>query len=87
MKDPAYAVGFSGSASAAGLVMGALDADGRKLMEVGLTVKQAAYDVQRQAWSKTEVVGRDGRLAMAKELSLTTAPGEIAQTQSLQSAA
>jgi hypothetical protein len=86
MKDPAYAVGFNGSASAAGLVMGALGTDGRKLMEVGLTVKQAAYDVQHQAWSKTEVAGRDGRLALAKELSATPGLGETDETARLQTA-
>jgi hypothetical protein len=86
MKDPAYAVGFSGSASAAGLVMGALGADGKKLMELGLSVKQAAYDVQHQPWSKTEVAGRDGRLALAKELSSTPGLGETAETQLLQRA-
>ncbi|HEY0438358.1 MAG TPA: hypothetical protein VGC92_17075, partial [Phenylobacterium sp.] len=86
MKDPAYAVGFSGSAGAAALVMGALGEDGRKLMNVGLSVKQAAYDVQHQAWSKTEVVARDSRLALAKELSATATLGETAETARLQTA-
>ena len=86
MKDPAYAVGFSGSASAAGLVMGALGADGQKLMTVGLSVKQAAYDVQHQAWSKGEVSGRDARLALAKDLSTTPGRGETDMTARLQSA-
>ncbi|HEV7385086.1 MAG TPA: hypothetical protein VGN89_09420 [Phenylobacterium sp.] len=84
MKDPAYAVGFSGSASAAGLVMNALGGDGRKLLDTGRSVKQAAYDVQHQPWSKIEVPGRDGRLALAKQLSATSAPGEIAETARLQ---
>ncbi len=86
MKDPAYAVGFSGSAGAAGLVMGALGADGKKLMNVGLSVKQAAYDVQHQAWSKGEVSGRDARLALAKDLSTTPGRGETEMTARLQSA-
>jgi hypothetical protein len=86
MKDPAYAVGFSGSAGAAGLVMGALGGDGKKLMNLGLSVKQAAYDVQHQAWSKTEVAGRDARLALAKDLSSTPGRGEISETARLQSA-
>jgi hypothetical protein len=84
MKDPAYAVGFAGSASAAGLVMNALGADGRKLLDTGRSVKQAAYDVQHQPWSKSEVPGREGRLALAKQLSSTSAPGEIAETARLQ---
>ncbi|MGH6967074.1 MAG: hypothetical protein ACREE0_21535 [Phenylobacterium sp.] len=84
MKDPAYAVGFSGSAEAAGLVVAALAGDGRKLLEVGKTVKQAAYDVQRSAWSKADVSGREGRLALAKQLSSTALTGETAETARLQ---
>jgi len=84
MKDPAYAVGFAGSATAAGLVMNALGADGRKLIESGRSVRQAAYDVQRQAWSKADVAGRDGRLALAKQLSSTPGLGEVAETARLQ---
>jgi hypothetical protein len=86
MKDPAYAVGFAGSAKAAGLVMGALTDDGRRLYEVGKSVKQAAYDVQRQGWSKAEVPGRDARLSLAKSLSATPGLGEVAETTRLQSA-
>ncbi|WP_372783120.1 hypothetical protein [Phenylobacterium sp.] len=84
MKDPAYAVGFAGSASAAGLVINALGADGQKLLATGRSVKQAAYDVQHQAWSKGEVTGRGDRLALAKELSATATPGEVAETARLQ---
>jgi hypothetical protein len=49
-------------------------------------VKQAAYDVQHQAWSKTEVAARDSRLALAKSLSATPGLGETAMTARLQSA-
>lgn len=84
MKDPAYAVGFEGSASAAGLVMNALGGDGRKLLETGRSVKQAAYDVQHQSWSKAEVPARDSRLALAKQLSATPGLGEVAETSRLQ---
>jgi hypothetical protein len=86
MKDPAYAVGFAGSASAAGLVMTAIGADGVKLLELGRNVKQAAYDVQHQAWSRSDVPSRDGRLALAKSLSATPALGEVAETSRLQMA-
>ena len=86
MKDPAYAVGFSGSASAAGLVIAALGDDGRKLLDEGRTVHQAAYDVQHQAWSKADVPGRDIRLALAKELSSQPSLGEVAETARLQTA-
>jgi hypothetical protein len=86
MKDPAYALGFSGAAGAAGLVTGALSADARQLIDLGKSVKQAAYDVQHQAWSKTEVAGREGRLALAKTLSSTPGLGETAETARLQQA-
>jgi hypothetical protein len=85
MKDPAYAVSFAGSAKAAGLVMGALQDDGKKLVDLGASVKQAAYDVQHQGWSKAEVAGRDARLTLAKELSSTPNLGEVAETARLQS--
>jgi hypothetical protein len=87
MKDPAYAVGFAGSASAAGLVMAALGQDGRKLLELGYSVHQAAYDVQRQPWSKAEVSGREERMALAKSLSSQPGLGEVAETSRLQMAA
>jgi hypothetical protein len=86
MKDPAYAVGFSGSAGAAGLVIAALGGDGQKLVDVGRKVKQAAYDVQHQAWSKGDVPSRDGRLALAKSLSSTPGLGEVETTARLQMA-
>jgi hypothetical protein len=86
MKDPAYALGITGAASAAGLVTAALGEDGRKLLEDGRAVKQAAYDVQHQAWSKADVVGREGRLAMAKQLSATPILGDSDLTAKLQSA-
>lgn len=86
MKDPAYAVGISGSASAAGLVVNALGEDGRKLLEQGRQVKKAAYDVQHSPWSKQEVVGRDARLLQAKELSTQPGLGETAETARLQQA-
>ena len=84
MKDPAYAVGFSGSESAAGLVMTALGDDGRRLLDLGRSVKQAAYDVQHSPWSKAEVPGREDRLALAKQLSSTPLMGETAETARLQ---
>jgi hypothetical protein len=86
MKDPAYALGITGAASAAGLVTAALGDDGKKLLDDGRAVKQAAYDVQHQAWSKADVVGREGRLAMAKQLSATPISGDSDLTAKLQSA-
>jgi hypothetical protein len=78
MKDPAYAVGFAGSAGAAGLVMKALGDNGRDLLARGRQVKQAAYDVQHSPWSKADVQGRENRLALAKQLSSTPTSAESA---------
>ncbi|MEO8115886.1 MAG: hypothetical protein ABI655_15965, partial [Phenylobacterium sp.] len=84
MKDPAYVVGLSGSASAAGLVINALGDDGRRLLATGKAVKQAAYDVQHSAWSRSDVPGREGRLSLAKQLSTVPVMGEVGETSRLQ---
>ena len=86
MKDPAYVAGIPGAAGAAGLVMGALGEDGRKLLVQGRAMKQAAYDVQHAAWSKEDVSAREARLARAKQLSKTPLRGEVAETRRLQRA-
>jgi hypothetical protein len=69
MKDPNYAATFKGADSAAGLVIGAFSDQGRNLIATGGRIRQAAYDVQHQAWSKADVSDRPGRLALAKSLS------------------
>ncbi len=69
MTDPAYAASFTGADSAAGLVIAALSEQGQKLLATGAKIRQAAYDVQHQAWSKLDVPARDVRLALAKSLS------------------
>jgi hypothetical protein len=86
MKDPAYVLGINGAAGAAGLVTTALGEDGKKLLAQGKAVKQAAYDVQHYAWSKSDVPGRDGRLALAKQLSSTTINGDADLSAKLQQA-
>ena len=83
VKDPAYVVGISGSAGAAGLVRAALGEDGAKLLTQGRLVKQAAYDVQRRPWSKADVAAREQRLALAKQLSATPTLGEVSETARL----
>jgi hypothetical protein len=69
IADPNYASALPSAASAAGLVQAALAADAAKVRKAGELVKQAAYDVQHQSWSKADIVGRDARLANAKTLS------------------
>ncbi|TAJ72353.1 MAG: hypothetical protein EPO51_09620 [Phenylobacterium sp.] len=86
MKDPAYAVGISGSDSAAGLVIATLGGDAQRLYDQGKAIKQAAYDIQKQPWSKAEVASRDVRLAGAKSVSATAMMGDVAETARLQQA-
>jgi hypothetical protein len=69
MADPSYAATFKGADSAAGLVMGAFSETGKKMIDQGGRIRQSAYDVQRQSWSKADVADRPGRLALAKSLS------------------
>jgi hypothetical protein len=87
IRDPAYAVGISGSASAAALVKTALGEDGAKYYATGKAVKDAAYSVQKERWSKTDVANRDLRLTQAKALSATAVVGDLAETARLQAAA
>ena len=86
MKDPAYVVGIAGADSAAALVRTALGDDGNKFYAAGVAVKQAAYDTQKQAWSKADVAAREQRLSQAKALSATPVVGDVAQTSRLQQA-
>jgi hypothetical protein len=86
LKDPAYAVGLPGSAGAAGLIQAAIGGQAQQLYNDGKAVKQAAYDIQHQAWSKTDVVAREARLADAKSLSQAAMTGDVAETARLQQA-
>jgi hypothetical protein len=83
-KDPAYAVGFKGSDSAAGRIVAQIGDQGTQVYTTGKAVKQAAYDVQKSAWSKATVLDRDGRLARAKsqsQLPMTASIDRVAQLQ------
>lgn len=86
VADPAYAVGFKGSDTAAGLVIDTLGAEGLKVYTAGKAVKQAAYDVQRASWSKASVPDREGRLAYAKTMSAIPALGDTSDVAALQQA-
>lgn len=80
IADPNYATALPSAAAAAGLVQAALSADAAKVRRTGEQVKQAAYDVQRQSWSKADVPAREARLANAKLLSaqpLTAPPEDV----------
>lgn len=62
MSDPSYAASFPNADKAAGLAISALDGMGARVLSAGKAVKQAAYDVQRQPWSKAYVKNPEGRL-------------------------
>ena len=85
-RDPAYAVGFKGADSAAGRIVADLGATGTSIYAAGKAVKQSAYDIQRQAWSKTDVPNRDARLTLAKSVSTTAMMPSTEQVGRLQSA-
>ena len=86
LKDPAYVLGIHGAQNAAGLVVAALGGDGQALYDGGKSVKQAAYDLQRQPWSKVDVQERESRLATAKSVSAAAMLGDVAETTRLQQA-
>jgi hypothetical protein len=62
-SNPVYVVQFKGSDAAAGLAREALGETALQLTQTGRLIRQAAYDVQHQTWSKVQVVDLPGRLA------------------------
>jgi len=85
-SNPSYAAVFKGADSAAGLIIDQIGGDGLKVYVAGKAVKQAAYDVQHAAWSKSFVADRDARLAAAKSLSTVPALAESGDVAVLQQA-
>ncbi|HEY8572127.1 hypothetical protein [Phenylobacterium sp.] len=71
LERPDLAAALPGAEPAAARAAGALAAKSEPLTADGRRVKQAAYDVQRQAWSKVRVPQPASRLANAKQLSAT----------------
>jgi hypothetical protein len=63
LHDPGYAFRFQGADAAAGLIKEALGGAGLRLYATGKVIKQSAYDVQHQMWSREEIADRAGRLA------------------------
>ncbi len=81
-SDPYYATALPGAPAAAGLIIASLNAEGAKVRGAGELVKQSAYDVQHQAWSKTPITDPAGRLAHAKVVSaapMTTETADLNQ--------
>jgi hypothetical protein len=71
ISDPAYAATIPGADAAARRIILALSSDGQAVYRAGAAVKQSAYDIQHQKWSKDFVPNRDERLALAKQNSVT----------------
>jgi hypothetical protein len=69
LADPGAVAAIRGAGGAAALVGAVLREQGGQLLEAGRTVKQSAYDVQHQAWSKGDVPDPADRLAKAKALA------------------
>ncbi|MEO8926994.1 MAG: hypothetical protein ABI306_07500 [Caulobacteraceae bacterium] len=87
VADPAYAIiNFKASDRAAGLAKEALGGAALRLYAEGKTIKQSAYDVQHQDWSKHEIVDRGGRLAAVEASSASPIPRADDQTPALQRA-
>ena len=82
VSDPSYAAALPNAPSAAGLIISTLTSDSAKMRGAGEMVKQFAYDVQHQAWSKKDITDPVGRLAYAKQLSnapMTPVPADVDQ--------
>lgn len=71
LTDPAYAAQLPGADHAAGVIAAQLQADGQAVFRAGEAVKQSAYDVQHQRWSREAVPDRVERLEHARALSAT----------------
>lgn len=87
IEKPATVFAFAGAEQAAGYAEAALGGDGMRLYLTGGRVRQASYDVQRQAWSKVYVADPDGRLARAKAASETPPAPDPARSAVLTQAA
>jgi hypothetical protein len=80
LADPASVTAISGSAEAAALAGAVLREEGGQLLAAGQAVKQSAYDIQRESWSRQMAPDAAGRLARAKLLSTSAvipAPEEV----------
>jgi len=66
--NPASINALASTRHAADQVVAAIDGHGQALFSNGLAIKQSAYSIQHQAWSKTMVNSRPQRLAQVKAL-------------------
>lgn len=75
-SNPGYAAGIPGANIAARRVILALSSDGEMLYGKGAAMKQAAYSIQKQNWSKGLLTDPNGRL-VATKLSSSTSRGVV----------
>ena len=85
--NPAYVYVFRGSDEAAGYAKAALGGAGEHLRATGKAVIASAYSVQKQAWSKGEIVDRPGRLAAVEAAASSPVNPAADRIALLQSAA
>ncbi len=85
-SNPIYVFQFKGSDAAAGLARQALGAAAVQLTLTGRLVRQAAYDVQHQAWSSAPVADLPGRLAAVESASASGIAPAVDQVPLLQRA-
>jgi len=83
-SNPYRVTNFPGADRAAGLIVAALGGEGTKVLLTGRAVKQSAYTVQHQKWSKEFVPNREGRLADVRVLSSTPIRGDIDEVSRMQ---
>lgn len=62
LNDPSYAIGFEGADAAADTVLDAIGEDVASIRTVGGRYRQAAYDLQAEAWAQARARDRDQRL-------------------------
>jgi hypothetical protein len=67
--DPKNALAFVDAHGAAALAKAALAQSGMRVFDAGERVRLAAYSIQHQPWSLTQVADLDGRAATVKQLS------------------
>lgn len=84
LANPAYVSVFKDSDVAAGLAREAFGPTALRLHATGKAVRQAAYDIQRQGWSKLPVNDLGGRLAAAEAAAngdMESDPDAVAQAR------
>jgi hypothetical protein len=86
VEDPYAVTRVDGAAEASERVDAALSAEARPLVLAAAQVRDAAYAVQRQYWSRVAVSDAGGRLAEVKSLSLARAAPSEADNRAMMQA-